>query len=63
MSTPRKTLVLASTMIFITLVGYLLGAYSLARNMWPIEEIRAFKNYVMGQMRISRNVTGHFTRT
>lgn len=54
MSTPRKTLVLASTMIFITLVGYLLGAYSLARNMWPIEEIRAFKNYVMGQTSASK---------
>lgn len=49
MFTPKKTLALASAILFIALGGYLLGAYSLARNTWPIEEIRAFKRYVMGQ--------------
>lgn len=49
MFTPKKTLALASATFVIALGGYLLGAYSLSRNTWPIEEIRAFKRYVMGQ--------------
>ena len=56
MLTPKKKLVLASSMIFIALGGYLLGAYSLSRNTWPIEEIRAFKRYVMGQPAVAETI-------
>lgn len=49
MARSKKWLILASSTLLVSFGGYLLGAYSISHNTWPIEEIRAIKRYAMGQ--------------
>jgi hypothetical protein len=45
----RSNKQLAGCAFLIATSAYFLGAYSLSHNVWPIEEIRATKRYLMGQ--------------
>lgn len=55
MSVNKKPFLLVSYTLFIAFGAYLIGAYSLSRNAWPIEEIRTVKRYILGQSSTSES--------